>query len=206
MWATRQSLNRYSYVLNNPLKWVDPNGLNICFYGGPGDNLDNDHDPSDYEDISPEDCAANGGVSFGNSTTVNVTGSGQGSINVIFVPSSGYIPLLPGVSGDIVGIVGLLPSVSSPIEQANHRFDACIEEKTRPAILFNLFKAELGTLRKPDGVSTTEIIKANAEGRLDASKDCLRDNIIAPLSPNYKGVFGPGDPGISPFRLGPFTF
>ncbi len=45
-----QSLNLYSYALNNPLKMVDPSGLTACFYGGAGDTPDNDNDPTDYED------------------------------------------------------------------------------------------------------------------------------------------------------------
>ncbi len=40
-----QSLNRYSYVLNNPLRYVDPLGLLLCDYGSSdqgGEDLEDD--------------------------------------------------------------------------------------------------------------------------------------------------------------------
>jgi len=38
-----QALNRYSYVLNNPLKWTDPSGHDSCDFGaGCGGVVQND--------------------------------------------------------------------------------------------------------------------------------------------------------------------
>jgi RHS repeat-associated protein len=61
-----QSWNRYAYVLNNPLRYVDPLGL-YCFYGGEGDTPENDSDPTDFDfsmasgGTGMPDCASSGG-------------------------------------------------------------------------------------------------------------------------------------------------
>jgi RHS repeat-associated protein len=67
-----QSLNRYAYAQNDPLSFYDPNGLNICYYGDPAD-VTIDNDPTDWDDSSREDCAAQGGrnVIIDSSVTVN---------------------------------------------------------------------------------------------------------------------------------------
>lgn len=68
-----QSLNLYSYALNNPLAFLDPSGLTACFYGGKGDTIENDHDPTDYEDVPDQQtCADNGGSVIQNTTFVDV--------------------------------------------------------------------------------------------------------------------------------------
>ena len=63
-----QSLNLYSYVLNNPLKYLDPNGLS-CYW----DDGTHDDDPSDGG-ASQGDCANQGGTWIDKPTTfVQVT-------------------------------------------------------------------------------------------------------------------------------------
>jgi len=44
-----QALNRYSYVLNNPLRYIDPSGYDIMIVGGGGGSADWD-DPSYYRE------------------------------------------------------------------------------------------------------------------------------------------------------------
>ena len=48
-----QSFNLYSYVLNNPLKLVDPTGLGWCYYGNTDPGAAPSNDPSDYDMDSP---------------------------------------------------------------------------------------------------------------------------------------------------------
>ena len=56
-----QTWNMYSYVLNNPLKFIDPKGL-YCYYGNTDPDSGDWSDDSQYDfDSSPEDCANSSG-------------------------------------------------------------------------------------------------------------------------------------------------
>jgi RHS repeat-associated protein len=84
--TTPQSLNRYAYVEDNPMSQVDPNGLNLCYYGDLAD-ISVDNDPSDWD--NSDNCAEGGGVSIGPTTSVTVPG-GEVSIGTgISVGGSG---------------------------------------------------------------------------------------------------------------------
>jgi len=70
-----QSLNRYSYVQNNPLRYADPTGLSICYVdqsGGGGDLT-----PVAVEDA--EACDDMGGILLQNDETVNVNSGPDGT-------------------------------------------------------------------------------------------------------------------------------
>lgn len=82
-----QSLNRYAYAWNNPLKYVDPYGLNICVWEDAvnGDTYDPNPD-------SREECEGNGGAYWVTDTTVNVTASSDGYVTtIIFGGPAGFI-------------------------------------------------------------------------------------------------------------------
>jgi RHS repeat-associated protein len=66
-----QSFDRYAYVENDPLRLVDPSGLDLCYYGDPAD-VSTDNDPSDWGDSSAAECKAEGGLIVDAQTTVVV--------------------------------------------------------------------------------------------------------------------------------------
>jgi hypothetical protein len=59
----------YSYVLNNPLRYLDPTGLVLCDYG-PNDNGGNDYEDADNE----KECTDNGGSVMNVNQSISVNG------------------------------------------------------------------------------------------------------------------------------------
>lgn len=93
-----QSLNRYAYVLNNPLRWRDPLGLDQCAW----DDGTIDDRPEDGG-ASESECGAQGGKWIGGTdTTMNVSANQEGGVTVIiFGGPAGFItyPADPGGGG-----------------------------------------------------------------------------------------------------------
>jgi RHS repeat-associated protein len=82
-----QSWNRYSYVLNNPLKFVDPRGLYCEFFDDSGNNVESIDAYS-----SPDECGSNGGTWVDDNTTVLVNANDPNNPDSLGGPGSGLPP------------------------------------------------------------------------------------------------------------------
>jgi RHS repeat-associated protein len=91
-----QSFNRYSYVLNNPMTYVDPRGLDCVYLSD--DEAEIEEVDSD-SDTSPSECDASGGTSVAGYLTGYGSTDPDGSINQFYSVPYGTSNL-PTCSGD----------------------------------------------------------------------------------------------------------
>jgi RHS repeat-associated protein len=102
-----QSMNRHSYVLNNPLTFVDPNGLNECACN----DDDDDYGDGDGDDDSGDDgsglggntYAGNGGSTYNIPTFANCSAS-EGCVATTYVTTSDTTPGYCDVSDPICAL------------------------------------------------------------------------------------------------------
>jgi hypothetical protein len=55
--------------------------------------------------------------------------------------------------------------------------------------------------KSKEAPDVTHILMNVGEASMDVQKECLRDNPLSVLDPNYQGIVGPGDPGVYPLPL-----
>ena len=109
--ADPQSLNRYAYVSNRPLSFIDQFGLSCMYYDDSGDEIES----IDY-DSSPEECGGSGGSWMDNSGGSSLDGNASGSNNCVTVggvqsgcsdTNFGQSPDLGNIDpGDLFGLGG----------------------------------------------------------------------------------------------------
>lgn len=221
-----QSWNRYSYVLNHPTLLVDPLGLRqkgncgrqrygpapYCKdgsgggsggdqYGVGASDFDGDpfSPPADWlgtlegwwlacsgPNLYPSGCGGDSSTSYTPDTGAGGGGGGGGA------------------GGGAAGKTGV-SNVGSPqnlIERANNAFDQCVTDNGYSAVGQGAAETVFDASKNKEAPSTADIVVNVMNASLDVQKDCLRDNPLADLSPNYHGLFTYGNRGVD-FILGP---
>jgi RHS repeat-associated protein len=76
-----QSWNRYAYVLNNPLAFIDPLGLFKCY----------DQNGNEISAASEQECTRQGGIVSGGAITITVSDTPGPVPPIIFLPPPGLV-------------------------------------------------------------------------------------------------------------------
>lgn len=163
--ANPQSLNLYSYALNNPLKFTDPTGL-YCFYGGAGDTPENDSDPTDFDfgATSASDCGSGGQYIDNPSTSITVSAGGDNgntlstfpsstSANFQFIPGKGCSAALSTAGANGSAINNYYNRYQAPIN------NAASSNGVNPHLLAAVGVRESGLPANPD------VVQPNGSGR-----------------------------------------
>ena len=84
------------------------------------------------------------------------------------------------------------------IEQANQRFTQCVTGKAMATVASAALDSVHDAAKGSTAPSANGFLLNVAGASLDLQKECLGENPLADLSPNYRGLFQYGDPGVAP--------
>jgi len=135
-------------------------------------------------------------VPIGQGLITSVTGNGTA-----VSPYTFHVLVLAG----LLDALGAIDSGSSRnlAAQANRAFVRCVIEGGLAAVGAGLTETVFDASKSKEVPSTGDIIVNITNASLDLQKECLGGNPLADLSPNYRGLFHYGDPGVD-LIFGPF--
>ena len=197
-----QSWNRYSYVMNDPLRFVDPTGM-ACVYSGRGDISD----PSNYyDDNSGGQTCADAFASA--SETVNVFGgpnaavqevqdvvtaflTGEASVEVIYGPQDPFVLDFQKSAG----MDAILSGITSKCGQSGGRVDVGTGEAFVNTVIDGIFGGA--------GFRTPEAQLGAFESTYNRACGLVEITVTNPISQNSLFYHIPGNLGIQNPQSGP---
>ncbi len=197
-----QSWNRYSYVMNDPLRFVDPTGM-ACVYSGRGDISD----PSNYyDDNSGGQTCADAFASA--SETVNVFGgpnaavqevqdvvtaflTGEASVEVIYGPQDPFVLDFQKSAG----MDAILSGITSKCGQSGGRVDVGTGEAFVNTVIDGIFGGA--------GFRTPEAQLGAFESTYNRAGGLVEITVTNPISQNSLFYHIPGNLGIQNPQSGP---
>jgi RHS repeat-associated protein len=90
-----------------------------------------------------------------------------------------------------------MPSGKQLIQQANHAFEQCVSSKGLSRTGVAVLDTTHDAAETREAPSSNGLLLNVAGAALDLQKECLGENAPADLSPNYKGLFHAGNPGVN---------
>jgi hypothetical protein len=118
-----------------------------------------------------------------------VTNPFTGDVKIEISGSATYLPNL-GNNPDAPNNGTPRPGIMDPfVAKQNAQFNQCVKSGTQ--VITRL--AEVNGFLNPDDYTNDSKQAANSR---DLQVDCLKQNPLAALSPNYSGMYGPASPAV----------